>query len=278
VDEREHQRCLGDDTREQLISCLAGHGCKGEKRRGHSRGMYPAAPAIHSIRASRWTALAAQCGGGWTLLREIRMLFQPIDDGGAGFEATAESSNDAPDFASPQVGMYTSGNISVVWENDDLTYGKSFTGIRRRRGPFQRRQPGYEYDRSFGPLWPFGVDGSVSGWWEDDFKRQSDISLQQIDGPGSDFLLDTTEELVQHSGNSFGAQGRVERRQHRFAWARTIRRATTIFCSRTRSMERDVREHEYISTAEHIPGSAQVGVDTNGISGVAVAGQRSAGI
>src|SRR5229473_1264325 len=51
------------------------------------------------------------------------IFFSRSSDGGATFSVPQNLSSDAADNASPQLSVDAGGNISVVWENDNITFG-----------------------------------------------------------------------------------------------------------------------------------------------------------
>jgi hypothetical protein len=136
------------------------------------------------------------------------VFFSRSANGGASFSTPQNLSNDAPDSASPQVGVDTSGNISVVWENDDITYGIMYRHSTDGVTFSTVTNLATNTTGSFGPQMAIGADGSVSVVWEDDFNFQSDISFSRSADKGATFS--TPKNLSSNSGNSFGAQVAVD--------------------------------------------------------------------
>jgi hypothetical protein len=136
------------------------------------------------------------------------VFFSRSANGGASFSTPQNLSNDTPDSASPQVGVDTSGNISVVWENDDITYGIMYRHSTDGVTFSTVTNLATNTTGSFGPQMAIGADGSVSVVWEDDFNFQSDISFSRSADKGATFS--TPKNLSSNSGNSFGAQVAVD--------------------------------------------------------------------
>jgi hypothetical protein len=136
------------------------------------------------------------------------VFFSRSTDGGASFSAPQNLSNDTPDSASPQVGVDGSGNISVVWENDDITYGIMYRHSTDGVSFSPVANLATNATGSFGPQMAIGVDGSISVVWEDDFNFQSDISFSRSTDNGATFSA--PKNLSSNSGNSFSAQVAVD--------------------------------------------------------------------
>ena len=192
------------------------------------------------------------------------VFFSRSTNGGASFSAPQNLSNDAPDSASPQVGVDTSGNISVVWENDNITYGIMYRHSTDGGVTFSTvSNLAANTTGSFGPQMAIGVDGSISVVWEDDFNFQSDISFSRSADQGATFS--TPKNLSSNSGNSFSAQVAVDLSGNiAVAWTDNTPSNNDILFTHSSDGGATFASTKNISNSPGDTGSAQVGVDTNG--------------
>jgi hypothetical protein len=191
------------------------------------------------------------------------VFFSRSTNGGASFSAPQNLSNDAPDSASPQVGVDTSGNISVVWENDDITYGIMYRHSTDGVTFSTVANLATNTTGSFGPQMAIGVDGSVSVVWEDDFNFQSDVSFSRSTDQGATFS--TPKNLSNNSGNSFSAQVAVDLSGNiEVAWTDNTPGNNDILFTHSSDGGATFASTKSISSSRGDTGSAQVGVDTNG--------------
>jgi len=205
------------------------------------------------------------------------VFFSRSTNGGAGFSAPQNLSNDAPDSASPQVGVDTSGNISVVWENDDITYGIMYRHSTDGVTFSTATNLATNTTGSFGPQMAIGVDGSVSVVWEDDFNFQSDISFSRSTDQGATFS--TPKNLSSNSGNSFGAQVAVDLSGNiAVAWTDNTPGNNDILFTHSSDGGATFASTKNISNSRGDTGSAQVGSGHQREYLCGLAGQRSAGL
>lgn len=191
------------------------------------------------------------------------VFFSRSTNGGASFSTPQNLSNDAPDSASPQVGVDTSGNISVVWENDDITYGIMYRHSTDGVTFSTATNLATNTTGSFGPQMAIGVDGSISVVWEDDFNFQSDISFSRSTDKGATFS--TPKNLSNNSGNSFSAQVAVDLSGNiAVAWTDNTPGNNDILFTHSSDGGVTFASTKNISNSPGDSGSAQVGVDTNG--------------
>jgi PKD domain/BNR repeat-like domain len=133
------------------------------------------------------------------------IFFSRSTDGGVTFSAPKNLSNDRPDSASPQIAVDAGGNISVVWENDNITFGIFFShstdgGVTFSAPVNLATNP----TGSYAPQIALGADGSINLVWEDDFNFQSDISFSRSTDKGTTFSA--PKNISHNAGNSSSSQ------------------------------------------------------------------------
>lgn len=192
------------------------------------------------------------------------VFFSRSTDGGASFSAPQNLSNDTPDSASPQIGVDSSGNISVVWENDDITYGIMYRHSTDGGVTFSTvTNLATNTTGSFGPQMAIGVDGSISVVWEDDFNFQSDISFSRSTDKGVSFSA--SKNLSNNSGNSFSAQVAVDLSGNiEVAWTDNTPGNAEIVFTHSSDGGATFAGTKNLSNSPGDSGSALLGVDANG--------------
>jgi hypothetical protein len=143
------------------------------------------------------------------------VIFRRSVNCGATFSAPNNLSNGtAPaDSVNPEIAVDAGGNISVVWENDNITFGvfcaHSADGGASFSTPVNLATEANlltNYTGSFNPQLALDVSGNLYVAWEDHFNSQSDIFFSSISNQGA-FSAPTN---LSNSGSSSGAQLAVD--------------------------------------------------------------------
>ena len=192
------------------------------------------------------------------------IFFSHSTDGGATFSMPQNLSNDAADSGSPQIAADTNGNISVVWESDDIKYGVLYSHSTDGGATFSTpvnltTNP----TGSFGPQIAVGADGSINVAWEDDFNFQSDICFSRSTDKGATFS--TPKNLSSNAGNSFAAQVAVDPSGNiNVVWMDDTPGHYVIFLSRSADQGASFSSAKSLSNSSGNSSSPQIGVDANG--------------
>ncbi|MCU1243019.1 MAG: hypothetical protein JWO71_3745 [Candidatus Acidoferrum typicum] len=191
------------------------------------------------------------------------IFFSHSTDGGATFSIPQNLSNDAPNSGSPQMAVDASGNICVVWESDDITFGVPFSHSTDGGATFSKPiNLATISTGSYGPQIAVGVDGSINVAWEDDFNFQSDISFSRSTDKGATFS--TPKNLSSNAGNSFAAQitgdpnGNID-----VVWMDDTPGNYVVLLSRSTDQGATFSSAK-LSNSPGNSGNPQIGVDTNG--------------
>jgi len=200
------------------------------------------------------------------------IFFTRSTDGGQTFSIPQNLSNDPADSGNPQMAADSSGNISVVWENDDVTNGVLFTHSTDGSTFSAPVNLATNPTGSFGPQIAVGADGSINVAWEDDFNFQSDISFSRSTDKGATFS--TPKNLSSNSGNSFVAQIAVDPSGNiNVVWMDNSPGNYAILSSRSSDQGASFSGAKNLSNAQGDSGNPQIGVDANG--GTYVTWQRN---
>ena len=191
------------------------------------------------------------------------IFFTRSTDGGLTFSMPQNLSNDPADSGNPQMAADSSGNISVVWENDDVTNGVLFThstdGTTFSAPVNLAKNP----SGSFGPQIAVGADGSINVAWEDDFNFQSDISFSRSTDKGATFS--TPKNVSSNAGNSFVTQIAVDLSGNIYvAWMDNTPGNYAILLSRSADQGVTFSSPKNLSNSPGDSGNPQIGVDANG--------------
>jgi hypothetical protein len=137
------------------------------------------------------------------------IFFSRSTDGGTTFSAPLNLSNDPADSLSPQLAVDGSGNINVVWESDNITFGVLFSHSTDGGATFS---PPLDLATntagSFGAQLALAADGSINVAWEDDSNTGSTISYSRSSDNGATFSA--PKNLSGTLGNSFESQIAVD--------------------------------------------------------------------
>lgn len=133
------------------------------------------------------------------------VFFSRSSDGGVNFSKPMNLSNDPPDSWNPQIAVDKSGNISVVWENDNITFGVLFTHSTDGGATFSTPvNLATNKTGSFAPEIGLGADGSINVVWEDDANFRAQISFSRSTDKGATFSAPTN--ISNDSGNATSSQ------------------------------------------------------------------------
>lgn len=191
------------------------------------------------------------------------IFFSRSTDGGVTFSTPQNLSNDPPDSANPQIGVDSTGNISVVWENDDITFGIMYRHSTDGVTFSPMANLATNTTGSIGPQMAIAADGSINVAWEDDFNFQSDISFSRSTDKGATFS--TPKNLSNNSGNSFSAQiavglnGNIE-----VVWTDDTPGNNDIFFTHSTDGGVTFAATKNLSNSPGNSGNELIGVDANG--------------
>jgi hypothetical protein len=191
------------------------------------------------------------------------IFFSRSADGGTTFSIPQNLSHDPADSGNPQIAADSSGNISVVWENDDVTNGVLFTHSTDGTTFSAPVNLATNPSGSFGPQIAVGADGSINVAWEDDFNFQSDISFSRSTDKGATFS--TPKNLSSNAGNSFVAEVAVDVSGNIYVvWMDNTPGNYAILLSRSADQGATFSSPKNLSNSPGDSGNPQVGVDANG--------------
>jgi hypothetical protein len=192
------------------------------------------------------------------------IFFSRSTDGGGSFSAPLNLSNDAADSLSPQLAVDTSGNISVVWENDSITFGVLFSHSTDGGATFSTPLDlATNTGGSFGAQLFVAPDGSIDVVWEDDSNSQSEISFSRSTDKGATFS--TPKNLSSNPGFSFDAQIVVDASGNiDVVWADNTSGNYDILFSRSTDEGANFSSPKNLSNSPGNSLNAQIGVDAKG--------------
>jgi hypothetical protein len=192
------------------------------------------------------------------------IFFSRSTDSGGSFSTPQNLSNDAATSGSPELAVDASGNISVVWESDDITLGVFFSHSTDGGTTFSTPvNLATNSGGSFGPQLVVAADGSISVVWEDDFNFQSDISFSRSTDKGATFS--TPKNLSNNSGNSFSAQIGVDPSGNiDVAWVDNTPGNYAILFSRSADQGATFSSAKNLSNSPGDSSNPQLRVDANG--------------
>jgi PKD domain len=137
------------------------------------------------------------------------VFFSRSADGGATFSGPNNLSNGPADTGNPEIAVDAGGNISVVWENDDITFGVFYTHSTDAGATFSTPvNLATNTTGSFSPQLAADGNGDIYVVWEDDFNFQSDISFSRSVDQGATFSA--PKNLSSNAGSSVSAQLAVD--------------------------------------------------------------------
>jgi hypothetical protein len=194
------------------------------------------------------------------------IFFTHSTDGGTTFSIPQNLSNDPPTSGNPQIAADASGNISVVWESDNITLGILFThstdGGATFSTPVNLASTNASGNGSLNPQIAVGADGSINVAWEDDFNFQSDICFSRSTDKGATFS--TPKNLSNNAGNSFSAQIAVDLAGNiNVVWMDDTPGNYVILLSRSTDQGTTFSSAK-LSNNPGNSGNPQIGVDANG--------------
>ena len=192
------------------------------------------------------------------------IFFSHSTDGGTSFSIPQNLSNDAPNSGNPQMAADASGNVYVVWESDDITFGVLFSHSTDGGATFAKPiNLATITTGSYGPQIAVGADGSINVAWEDDFNFQSDISFSRSTDKGATFS--TPKNLSSNSGNSFAAQIAVDLSGNiDVVWVDDTPGNYAILYSRSVDQGANFSSAKNLSNNLGTSANPQIGVDANG--------------
>ena len=192
------------------------------------------------------------------------IFFSRSTNGGANFSTPLNLSNDAADSLSPQLAVDTSGNISVVWENDSITFGVLFSHSTDGGATFSTPLDlATNTGGSFGAQLFVAPDGSIDVVWEDDSTTQSEISFSRSTDKGATFS--TPKNLSSDPGFSFDAQIAVDASGNiDVIWADNTPGNYDILFARSTDQGATFSSPRNLSNRPGTSRNAQIGVDANG--------------
>jgi hypothetical protein len=161
--------------------------------------------------------IAVDAGGGinvvWVDTTPLHrtVFFSRSVDGGKTFSSPPTSVSDGrADSGNPEVAVDAGGNISVVWENEDIIFGVFYahstdggTSFSTQVNLATEANLETNYTGSFNPQLALDASGNLYVAWEDDFNSQSDIFFRSISNQGATLSTPTN---LSNSGSSSGAQ------------------------------------------------------------------------
>ncbi|HXN51496.1 MAG TPA: PKD domain-containing protein [Candidatus Acidoferrum sp.] len=209
------------------------------------------------------------------------IFFSRSTDGGASFSApqnlSAPQNPDPPDSANPQIAVDAGGNISVVWENLNITYGIFFSHSSDGGATFSTPvNLATNTSGSFSPQLAVGVNGSINVVWEDDIALPSGVLQSHISFSHSTDNFATRSDpknLSNNSGNSPGPQIAVDPSGNiDVAWMDSSAGNYQILFSRSADQGATFSGAKNLSNSLYDSTNPQIRVDTNG--GVYVAWQE----
>jgi PKD domain-containing protein/K319-like protein len=115
------------------------------------------------------------------------ILFSRSTDGGLTFSNPLNLSNDPPDSGSAQIAVDASGNISVVWESDNITFGLLYTHSTDGVNFSTPLNLATNTLGSFGPQLALDSIGNIYVAWQDDFNSSASISFSSSTDKGATF-------------------------------------------------------------------------------------------
>ena len=192
------------------------------------------------------------------------VFFSRSTDGGATFSAPLNLSNDRADSLSPQLAVDGSGNINVVWESDDITFGILFSHSTDGGATFSAPVDlATNTGGSFGAQLALAPDGSISVVWEDDSNSGSTISYSRSIDNGATFSA--PKNLSSNLGNSFESQIAVDAGGNiDVLWADSTPGNFDIFFSRSTDQGATFSSPKNLSNSLTNSLHAHLGVDATG--------------
>jgi hypothetical protein len=195
------------------------------------------------------------------------IFFSRSTDGGATFSTPKNLSNDPPNNASPKVAVDGSGNISVLWENDDITYGVFYTHSTDGGATFSTPvNLATNTSGSFNSRLALDSNGSVYVVWEDHFVPPSGIASSAIFFSRSADKGSTFSAAMSISSNSsstpalaLAANGSVN-----VSWVDHTASPTNVFFSRSTDSGTTFLTPKSLSDGLANSNHSQISTDSNG--------------
>jgi len=198
------------------------------------------------------------------------VIFRRSVNCGATFSAPNNLSNGtAPaDSVNPEIAVDAGGNISVVWENDNITFGVFYTHSAAGGASFSTpvnlaTEANLEtnYTGSFNPQLALDASGNLYVAWKDDFNSQSDIFFRSISNQGA-FSAPTN---LSNSGSSSGAQLAVDSSGNvNVVWVDGTSKVSNILFRRSTDKGASFSSPKNISNSTGSSTNPQVSVDAGG--------------
>jgi len=219
--------------------------------------------------------IAVDAGGGINVLwvdttpGYRAVIFRRSADGGATFSAPNNlSSGAAPaDSVNPEIAVDAGGNIIVVWENDNITFGvfctHSADGASFSTPVNLATEANLEtnYTGSFNPQLALDASGNLYVAWKDDFNSQSDIFFRSISNQGA-FSAPTN---LSKSGSSSGAQLAVDSSGNvNVVWVDGTSKISNIMFRRSADKGASFSSPKNISNSLGSATNPQISVDAGG--------------
>jgi hypothetical protein len=195
------------------------------------------------------------------------VIFRRSVNCGATFSAPNNLSNGtAPaDSVNPEIAVDAGGNISVVWENDNITFGVFYThsaaGGASFSTPVNLAANTTRTTGSFNPQLATDGNGNIYVVWDDDFNSQSDIFFRSISNQGA-FSAPTN---LSNSGSSSGAQLAVDSSGNvNVVWVYGTSKVSNILFGRSADKGVSFSSPKNISNSLGSATNPQISVDAGG--------------
>jgi hypothetical protein len=193
------------------------------------------------------------------------VFFRRSADGGATFSAPTNVSKGPADSGNPEVAVDAGGNIIVVWENDNITFGvfcaHSVDGGASFSPPVPVN-PATSTTGSHGPQLALDASGNLYVAWEDDFNSQSDISFSSSSDQGATF---STATNLSNSGSASGAQLAVDSSGNvNVVWVDGTSKVSNILFRRSADKGVSFSSPKNLSNSLGKASYAQISVDAGG--------------
>jgi hypothetical protein len=219
--------------------------------------------------------IAVDAGGGinvvWVDTTPLHrtVFFSRSVDGGKTFSSPPMSVSDGrADSGNPQVAVDAGGNISVVWENEDIIFGVFYaystdggTSFSTQVNLATEANLETNYTGSFNPQLALDASGNLYVAWEDDFNSQSDIFFRSISNQSA--FSDPTN--LSKSGSSSGAQLAVDSSGNvNVVWVDGTSKISNIMFRRSADKGASFSSPKNISNSLGSATNPQISVDAGG--------------
>lgn len=214
--------------------------------------------------------IVTDAGGGinvvWTdnAPGNLDVFFSRSTDNGVTFSAPKNLSNDPADSANPEVAVDGGGNISVVWESDDIILGIYHTHSTDGGATFSTPvNIATNAAGSFSPSLALDGGGGIYVAWQDYLNPPSAISFARSLDHGATFSPPI--HLSGSSANPFGAQLDVDAAGNiNVAWLDDTPGTLQVYFSRSSNQGATFSSGKNVSGKAGNVNNAQIGTDAAG--------------